>query len=424
MLFSQIAKARQILIYGYGLEGKAAENFLRRNFGMINIEIFDKNIARFSLPQQLEDFDIIVVSPGVDRKIFAKELQSKLTSGTEIFFNNLSDDQRFKIIGISGTKGKSTTTKFCDDLLNFADFKSVAAGNFGRPLLDVFEELDKLDFVVAELSSYQLENLEVSPHFALFTDFYLDHLDRHGTLDAYFKAKSNLFIHQELGDYIITTKAANKFLEPGKSWFKQNADKVIFAEPLIKEYFDIDSVFRAPHWLRNFGIAYELSQIIGVSQQRFNEFCKKFSGLEHRLEYFSNRNGIKWINDANATTPDAVVSALEYFNREVGTLVLGGQDRGYNFDELISKILEIGPFLIILDSESGYRIREILVRLDYQYYCIVKNMKEIVEKCFEYTPPGKVCLLSMGSPSYGYWKNFEEKGKMFKEMVEKYNYGK
>jgi UDP-N-acetylmuramoyl-L-alanine---L-glutamate ligase len=419
MHFRQLRAASRILIYGYGAEGKQTQEFLTRRMPKVSLSLYDEVQPDISTTDPLSDFDIIVVSPGVSRSLFAPELHDRLTSATEIFFHNLTEPQRQKIIGVTGTKGKSTTTKLIQDLLTHAGKKVVVGGNFGVPMLSFFDTIGQVDWVVLELSSYQLENLDVSPYIALFTNFYNDHLDRHGTVEAYFAAKSHIFTAQKPGDTTIISNAYQSFLplfsQAIDSW--QSAGVVIQAAPLDAGYFAHDSVFRAPHLLQNFGLVRELALLLDISDDILAQTCREFIGLEHRMEYVTKKFGITFLNDANATTPDASAAAMSFVAAKLGSVIVGGQNRSYDFSPMLMQIERLQPWVIILQSTAGAVIATELAARNYKKVVVVHTMQEIVNRGFELTPRGKVCLLSMGSPSYGHFKNFEEKGTLFKFCV-------
>ena len=189
MKLSDLILAKKIYIAGDGLEGQAADKFCAAHCPYVPREIISP------IFEPVEDKGgVWIVSPGIPRTYFTHIPSERVTSGTEIFFDSLSDVDRKRVIGISGTKGKSTTTKFCTEALNAAGALAVAVGNYGVPLLNVFDafELGEHEYIVAELSSYQLENLKTSPGIAIFLNLFPDHLDRHGSVENYTEAKSNL----------------------------------------------------------------------------------------------------------------------------------------------------------------------------------------------------------------------------------------
>ncbi len=431
MKFETLAKAKKILIYGYGKEGKSSFQFLAKKFPKIKVEVFDEDpfspiFKKKPFPDSddlisgkyFKNFDVIVISPGVAREKLAHIDPKKLTSNSEIFFENLPENLRKKIIGISGTKGKSTTAKFCAEMLKNAKIKTKACGNFGVPLLDVYENFltGKLDYLVVELSSYQLENLKISPGIAIFLNIYPDHLDRHKTYKNYFGAKQNLWKFQKKDDIFILPKSETKHFSEIKF-----PAQTLKSEKLSAEFFPTNSIFRAPHFLRNFGTMSALAENLKIPEKGIQQTAKEFKGLPHRLEFFAEKNGIKFYDDAISTNPDSTMASVEFFGEDLGSIILGGQNRDFSFDDFIPKIKRItNATMIILESE----ITPLIVQSCLQGGKIkctrcqkAENLEEAVHYAFELTPPGKICLLSTAAPSYGLFKNFEEQGDTFKKLV-------
>lgn len=423
MKFSSFEKAaaakKPVLIYGFGVEGRESLTFLNKHFPGLSVQIYDENIEEFKNNNDFEKYEIIVISAGISRQKIDKKYHEKITSGANIFFENLTQNQRKKIIAITGTKGKSTVTKLVFEILQKGGKKVEIAGNYGIPMLSVLDQIEDLDFIVLELSSYQLEYLKTSPHLVIFTNFYIDHIDRHGSVENYFEAKSNIFKHQKKGDFTFISANFPQFLPPAPQTF-QNWDfssKLVVCPSLNPDYFPQNSTFRAKHLLQNFGMIKALCEVLKIENEVLKKVCQNFKGLAHRLENVGVFQQINFINDANATTPDASEAAMKFVGENLGSLIVGGQDRKYDFSKMIEAILKYKPFVIILQSESGFVVQKLLENVGYTKFALVKNMQEIVKTAFEKTPKNKTALLSMGSPSYGYFKNFEEKGELFKKEI-------
>lgn len=429
MDLKKITKAKRILIYGYGREGRSTFNFLSTKFPDKHIKIFDEN--PFSVPKEFScpkskdvpwcigqpekcNVDMMVVSPGISRSKLAHLPPEKLTSNTEIFFENLPEKLRKKVIGISGTKGKSTTTKFCTEVLQEAGYKAKACGNYGVPLLDLLDDFmaGSYDYLVAELSSFQLENLKVSPGMALFLNIYSDHLDRHKTQENYFEAKKNLWAHQKKGDIFITPHSAPICKEGIFTCSCNNSD------PLPKTFFPEGSIFQAPYFLDNFGTVGKLTELLHIPPQTVQKVAQKFIGLPHRLEFFTEKQGIKFYDDALSTNPNSTMASMTFFGEKLGSVILGGQDRKSNFDELIETIeKKSNAHIIILDSEVKIRLLNSCRKIDFKKFHVAKTLQEAVDIAFEVTPKDTSCLLSTAAPSFDRFKNYEEKGNLFKQYV-------
>ena len=409
--------AKNILIYGYGVEGKANFEFLEKFYSDKNIEIYDENIEKFNKKLNFNDFDVIFLSPGIS-KTKIKNYNGVLTSGTKIFFELLEEKDRKKIIAVVGTKGKSTTVKFTAELLGNWGKKVEIGGNFGKPLLSFFSSLDNLDYVVAELSSYQLDLLKISPEVVLFVSFYPDHLDYHKNMEEYFKAKANSWKYQNNTDKLFITENYTKFNKLAVEEFEKIQRKIIC--PILDlNYFKEDSIFRGQHFLENFGIVKSLAEYLKISDDIFEKTCDEFETLSHRSNIINTRAGVDFVNDANATTPEASLAGINLFQKDLDCLILGGQDRGYDFGQLVKRIIELNIKVLILDSESGEKIKILLEEKKFTNYIICTNMEELVKVGYKNTKIGKKCLLSMASPSYGYFKNFIEKGEEFEREIQK-----
>lgn len=418
MKFSDIEKAQKILVYGFGVEGRSTLQFLRARFPGKDLHVFDDNLA-LNMPDfkkyPIEDYDILITSPGIDRRRFSHDIRAKITSQVEIFFNNIPEEKRKHVIGISGTKGKSTTTKFCYELLKKAEKKVAVAGNYGVPMLDVFSDFlsGKYTFIVAELSSYQLEFMRVSPGIAIFLNVFPEHLDRHGGYENYIEAKKNLWRFQEIQDVVICPQKIKPLIQNEKS------NSIFESEPMPTEFFSKNSIFRAPHFLQNFGTMIVLAQILNISENTVKKTAHMFKGLPHRLEFIEKRQGIFFYNDSISTNPHSTYSALQFLKDKVGTLIVGGKDRGVDYTLLYSAIEKFCPHtkVLVLDTETKEKLVSVFQKNSFKNYIVVKNIPEAVKISFEETPKHKVCLLSPAASSFDTFKNYIERGNLFKKSI-------
>jgi UDP-N-acetylmuramoylalanine--D-glutamate ligase len=403
MKLTDLISAQKISIAGYGVEGKAAELFCKIHCATIPLQIIDQVHSEVK-----DDGSVWIVSPGIPRKFFHNIPKERVTSGTEIFFDSLSDEERRKVIGISGTKGKSTTTKFCTESLIAAGKKAVAAGNFGVPLLNVFDALREgmVDYVVAELSSYQLENLETSPGLALFLNIFPDHLDRHGSFSEYQRAKSNLWKHQQKGDFLFVPK--------GRSEVFQTAATIVSSNSLSPDIFPLYASFRADHWCQNFGVVEKMFKTLQLPFSAIEKTAARFEGLPHRLENFSSVHERMWWDDAICTNPEAAIATVKFFGKTLGALILGGQDRGMDCVPLATAISQHAPeaLILILESEAADRFLSVIpgaIR--------VSDFDAAVSLIVEKTQKGTNAVLCPAAPSYDRFKNFKEKGDAWQRAV-------
>ena len=430
MKLEKLNSAKKILIYGYGLEGKSSEKFFREKTDA-KITIFDEFIEKFAGNNDFENYDVIVVSSGINRERIPEKFRGKCTSNPEIFFNNLDEKSREKIIGISGTKGKSTTTKFCADFLKNAGFKVEIGGNYGIPLLDLWDNFfaEKTDYVVAELSSYQLENLKVSPHFAIFLNFFPDHLDRHLNLKNYWNAKANLWKHQNSRDFLIIPETSRDIAKD-----IETEAQIIFANQIPAKFFAENSIFQAEHWLDNFGAVFKLAELLSSSSNKrelkeidiknvLEKTAQNFAGLPHRMEFFAEKEGIKFYDDSISTNPDSTLASVNFFADNLGAILLGGQDRKQNFAKLLKRLKELKTLVIVLPTESRENLLKTITKVGLTNFVDIEKwtgFEEIVEIVMSRTPAKTVCLLSCAAPSYDIFKNFIDRGKQFKQAVRLY----
>jgi len=417
MKFENFSSLQKILLYGYGREGQSSEKFLKSKFPHIALTIFEDREG-ISKPD-FSSFDLILVSPGIPRKKITGVLPSKITSQTELFFDNLTESQRKKIIGIGGTKGKSTTTKFCAEVLQNAGMKVAIGGNFGRPLLELWDDFqgNKIEYIVAELSSYQLEYLTISPGIAIFLNFFPDHLDRHGTVESYFEAKKNLWSHQHSGDIFIVPESSRPL------FLGKEKHTPLFSKKIEAELFPKGSVFRADHWRDNFGAVSLLLSQLKLQPVALQSTTGAFQGLPHRMQYFATKKGILFYDDTISTNPDSTLATLKFFGENLGSVILGGQDRKQNFAKLMSYLHPLETHLIFLDSEISSRLVESASSegIPKNRISLAKDLREAVQIAFAHTPKKTSCVLSPTAPSYDRFKNFEEKGNEFQREVETFH---
>jgi UDP-N-acetylmuramoylalanine--D-glutamate ligase len=433
----EVLKNKKVLILGFGKEGRDTFEFLSKIFPEKTFGIADKDkncklqISNFKLRKvkwhlgenylkALKDYDIIIKSPGIQihlpevEKAFKEE---KITSQTEIFFENYKG----KIIGITGTKGKTTTASLIYKVLKEGGLKVSLAGNIGKPVLNYLLSSKKNEIFVYELSSHQLYNLKNSPHVAVFLNVYPEHLDYYKNFNEYLMAKANIALWQTKNDFLIYNFRDKNVREIAK---KSKAKKIP-----IRDYSNVlknIGIKKIPFYGEFYGLniacAIEVGKIFGVKKVKIKRAIEKFKPLPHRLEYVGKFKGIEFFNDSLSTIPQTTIAALNSLGDKVQTLILGGYDRGLDFKELAREILKRKIKNLILFPETGDRIwREILSNVkddsELPRAILVQNMKDAVKLSFELTPKGKICLLSPASPSFGIFKDYKERGNLFKRYV-------
>lgn len=419
MKLAQLQSAQTILIYGYGVEGKSTERFLEKRCPKAHIDIFDNNIPEFKAEKKLMNYDVLIPAPAVPRELLKEVSSEKITSQAEIFFDNLSEKQRRKVIGITASKGKSTTATFCAKMLEHAGFAVELGGNIAKTFLELFDDFmdDKYDFVVAELSSFQLENLKVSPGIAIFLNIFPEHLDHHKSFDKYFEAKKNLWAHQRSNDLFIASEISMQLVG------KHHAP-VHFAAPMMEEYLPNDSIYRARHFRQNLGAIVKLAQLLEIPEDVVQETAQNFEGLPHRLEFFAKRKSIRFCDDAVATNIYATLAGIKTLGENIGSIILGGVNPNVNYKLLIDGILEYAPraHIIIMDSEVKEAIISAIEGQSLQY-AIAADLPEAVQKAFEKTPENTVCLFSPAAKNSDYpFRDYWDPGVRFKKEVLKSKY--
>lgn len=384
---------KRILIWGYGREGKSTENFLHRCCKPASIEVFEGK--REGIDE--EKYDYIFKSPG----IVMEEDNPKYTSQTQIFLEEYKD----KTIGITGTKGKSTTSSLLYTVLSACSGKeAILMGNIGLPCLDYFDHITEETIIVFELSCHQLAHLTVSPHIAIFLNLYEDHLDYYGTMEKYFGAKTHISSNQSEMDYL--------YIGDNVPAFETRAHKEVISPDATGEY---RLSIEGKHNQFNAEFVYRIAtERFGCDGQEVREALKSFNGLAHRLQNVGNVGGVDYYDDSISTIPQATISAARSL-KNTGTLLIGGMDRGIDYSILIRFIAENPQYRYVLMYESGKRIYDSLENKQSSYY--VENLEEAVKKAKEITLPGEACILSPAAASYGYFKNFEERGDVFKSLI-------
>lgn len=411
------------LILGFGREGKATLSYLKKHSPNQEIGIADQK-DRENYLDALKNYDVIIKSPGIPYLPEIKESQKlgkTITSATRIFF----DKFKGKIIGVTGTKGKSTTTSLIYEVLLRGGINVHIIGNIGKPALDLLDELDEDDVVVFELSSFQLEDLDKSSHIAVITNIYPEHLDHHGDFSNYIKSKNNITAFQSGKDYLIFNED-----NPEVRLIAQNskANKIPFGKndyKMVEDLVHKDTIPLLGEFnLLNIVPAIVIGRLFKISDEKIEEAIINFKPLPHRLEFVGEFKGVRFYNDSLSTIPQTTVAALNTLGKNVGTLIAGGYDRGLDFAVLGEVIAKSNVKNLILFPDTGEkiwkavinRIKNIEVRIK---HFKTNNMKEAVELAFKHTSPGKIALLSPASSSFNLFKDYADRGSQFRDWVKK-----
>ena len=382
---------KNILIWGFGREGKSTFEYLKKSKINSRIEIFEGN----ELDIDFDKYDLVIKSPGI--KVSRK--RDNITSQTKIIL----DAYREKVIGITGTKGKTTTSYLMAHVLEKLGENVVLVGNMGKPAFDYIDKIEKCKFIIYEMSCHQLNDLDVSPHIAIYLNLFEEHLDYYDTFDNYKKSKSNITYYQDEKDYLVAGENV-PFINT-----KAKTHTIKWNE---LEKIDLKLLGRHNLYNSNF-VLYTLSNILNYNKNKVIEAISSFDAIEHRLEYVGNYSGIHFYNDSISTIPEATILAIEAVSN-VQSIIIGGMDRGINYNNLINYIRK-NIYNYILISDSGKRIYNDVKELEYCYY--FDKLEEAVIFSKKITKKNMACILSPAAPSYNDFKNFEERGKIFKELV-------
>lgn len=423
MTISQILSSKHILIFGFAREGRSTLNFLRSRGYHQKITIGDDKIFA-NLDKESQDlfnsdntidylqgtelnnnkklqFDVIFLTPGTPLTRLPNRLWPITTNQTQIFLAAFAK----QIIGITGTKGKSTTASLIYEILKSAGKNVILLGNIGNPALDYFDKITKNTIIVFELSSHQLSFVKNSPHIAVFLNFFPEHLDYYKSLDAYLQAKANITKFQTPTDYLI--------INPDINTLRSNAQ--------VRPIIPVNWHTKLPGKFNQFNIAaaWEVARLFSVPETTARQAVDHFQPLEHRLEKVGPYKGITFYNDSISTVPEATIQALNTFGDQVETVFLGGFDRGIIYTQLIQKLEESRVKNLILFPTTGQRILAGLRNpADYKILQ-TDSMAKAIEFAFQHTSPGKIALLSPASSSFNLFKDYQDRGKQFKEWVVK-----
>jgi len=430
---------KNLVILGIGQEGLDTFNFLRKKFPNKLIAIADQK-SIFELDRSIEkiiaeapylkyyggknyldslkNFDVIIKSPGIQYEKIKKYLKKDaiITSQTELFFENCPAN----IIGVTGTKGKSTTSSLIYHILKKNGYSAYLLGNIEIPALSYLDKIKKTDWVVYELSSHQLQFLKISPTIAVFLNIYPEHLDYYKNFKEYFNAKANIALFQKKSDYFIYNPKFPLIKNLAK---KVSSKKIPIDSQRYIQFFNKYPKLKTITHSDNLSAVFEIANIFKINQANILRALKSFKPLEHRLEYVGQFQGIHFYDDSIATIPEAAIFALDTLGSDVQTLILGGYDRGIDFKKL-SQDLEKRKNLktLILFPNSGKKIWQgINPKLRQRFnHVFVNNMEKAVKLSYQYTEPYKICLLSCASPSFGLFKNYKERGDLFKKYIREY----
>lgn len=429
---------KSVCILGFGREGRSTYKILEKYGAQSSLAVADLNpvdreenglpdsvelICGKDYQECLDRFDMVFKSPGIVLEKTLSELKCMITCETQVFFEVF----REQIIGITGTKGKSTVTSLIYHVLHESGVDCRIAGNIGIPVFDIAEGMQEYTLVVCELSCHQLEYMTVSPKYAVFLNLYEEHLDHYGTMENYYNAKKNIYLHQQENDVLLINSA----IAPAEpiSWntytvsdTDRKADiyvkdgMVHCVEPYVIPTDKVKLLGVHNHY--NIAVAYYISTLF-IREENFTKALCTFSPLAHRLEYVDTVRGIRWYDDSISTACATAISAVQSVP-DAGTILIGGMDRGIDYAPLVDFLAAFDVRVICMEA-SGKRVYDMIqARDDFRdrnrvHYA--DHLEDAVRLAAEITPEGMSCVMSPAAASYGIFKNFEERGNAFKKLV-------
>jgi UDP-N-acetylmuramoylalanine--D-glutamate ligase len=451
---------KRVLIMGAARQGQALTRFLcaRGAFVVLNDYQVEEKLSSAKAALQdlniqwvtgghplsiLDGIDLVCLSGGVPlSNPIAVEANLRgigISNDTQIFMEEVP----CKVIGITGSAGKTTTTTLIGRIAKegiSAPNKVWVGGNIGNPLISNVDQMNKNDLVIMEISSFQLEQMTISPNIAVILNITPNHLDRHGTMEAYTEAKSRILAFQKNEDYAILNRdddgsrnLANLCkghiitfgLKGGDdlvpSTFVQAHQVCYSAAGLIIPLLDVSDIqLRGEHNLMNVLAACAISCAAGFSAEAIQKGLADFSGVPHRLQFVREHNGTRWYNDSIATAPERTMAALRSFSEPI-ILLAGGRDKDLPWEDFATLAHERVSHLILFGEAankiygaiSAYHQQSSIITID---KC--STMEEGLEKAMEYAKPGFVVLLSPGGTSFDQFKDFEQRGEAFIQWVQ------
>lgn len=408
---------KKIALLGLGLDNQALLALLKKHKIKSEVTIKDFRQDPKGFNKNLGEFDILFRSPGwpiscpgIQEALRNKK--TKLSSPLNLFMEICPTKN---IIGVTGTKGKGTTASLIYKILKDAGKKVWLGGNIGIAPLGFVDKIKPSDYVVLELSSFQLEDLKLSPRLAVITNLYKEHLapadpnnpNFHASYSKYWQAKLNI-ARQKSNQYLIVSQSLKNRLAktdlPGK---------IIYFSPS-----QAPSKLIGNYNQENIGAALEVAKVLKISEKIALKSVAKFSNLEHRLEFVKEISGVRYFDNSFSTTPESTVLDLKSFNDPL-IQIAGGADKGASFESLAKTIKKKVKFLILLPGAGSEKIKKELKKQNFpaNKLQLANDMSEAVKYTKREALPGDVVLLSTACASFGIFKNYKERGDLFKKYV-------
>ena len=463
-------KDKSVLILGFGREGRSTlKAFLKAGSAKkitiadqkalsLEMEVFaDAAYADYNLqsidfccgPQYqdfCDDYDLVMKSPGIVLKKDISMYETEILSQMQLFFEYYRD----RIIGITGTKGKSTTTTLLHHILKESGRPAILAGNIGIPVFDILHEVTDESIFVIELSCHQLEYMTISPKWGILLNIYEEHLDHYGTLEKYIASKEKIYENQKDGDYLFVNPDVKPETGRCSANIKLVDIKHIKPDCNIESDKGVDIILNMPsdsdqmlpvisyqnrqceiptteisllgeHNYLDIAYVYGVCCELGIDDEEFVKGLQSYVPLPHRLQYIGTVNGVAYYDDSISTIDETTIQALNTI-KNADTVLIGGMDRGISYVNLERYLADSKVAHIILMEDTGKRIYE-EIQSDYPDFLhkerlfVVNHLEDAVSLAKQITKKGGSCILSPAAASYGIFKNFEERGDVFAQLV-------
>ena len=466
----KIFKGKKVVVMGLGLHGGGAgvaKFFAKQGAKVLVTDLKTKDQLAKSIQklrglkidfvlghhraQDFENADLIIKNPAVPVNSFfltiARDSKVKIATDIDIFF----DLCKAPIVGVTGTKGKSTVATLIYEILKRKCKDAILAGNIGVSPLEFFDKIKKRSYAVLELSSFELENIKKSPAIAVITSIFPDHLDRYASFKEYIKSKEKIFLFQRKSDYLVLNydnPEARSYAKdaPSKVYYFSNSDAskeldsskmfgcfirngMIFFDkeeaPILKIN---ETKLKGEHNASNILAAMSVAKLLRVPDKIIKKAIRSFKGVPSRQEFVAEINGVKYFNDTTATMPEATIAAIKTFkeNYPKARLILigGGQNKNLNYKELAGVIIKnIQEFVLLPGTASDLIKREMELRKSKINISSAKSMEDAVRQAAAAAKPGDIVLLSPAAASFNLFKNEFDRGGCFIKAVKDLKYG-
>ncbi|MBI4128921.1 MAG: UDP-N-acetylmuramoyl-L-alanine--D-glutamate ligase [Parcubacteria group bacterium] len=431
----------RVLLLGFGETNASLYRFLRRIYPTFSLTVADKN-SNLVLPsdphlvalrgerylEALHDFDCIIRSPGISYTPEMRAHASRIVTGTQLFFPYIRKEKNVTIAGVTGTKGKSTTVSLLVRMAEAGGQRAHLFGNIGRQEWETCDSIRDGDLIVYEFSSYVLEDFHDRPDIAIYTSLFPDHIDWHGGYERYQNAKANMTKNQTPDDTCIYHARYEELAEIAK----HSCARILTVGHPVGFHYDKAFFFNGTHRLfptgalripgdhnkDNLCVVLAALESLRIPLGGAAAALTHFTGLAHRLEYVGRFGGIEFYDDASSTTPESTAAAVRTFGEKIGAIILGGFNRGYEYESLARLLTLYSGMAVILLTGARETIKASLRKNNFTGTVQdADDMEEAAACCYRYTPQGKIALLSPAAPSYDRYRNYEEKGDAFRTAV-------